>query len=312
MTDDTQVPEDAAVAAAAQRALGRLADRSAPAVEPWAGVHARARRVRHQRVAVVGAACAIVLVVAGTATAIANGDGTRPARVAEAASTTTTTAATTTTETPSTAAAPPATAAAQSVTTPASSPPTLPPGFADLFKGEAPGVGDVSGAITLAIEEPANLRPLDPGSVVPVGSRVEVSADIRNITDHSVIAGCACRPTSFATICTSSSSGNQTLWWMTNFPMAPGDTDGRGGTIATNTAYLGTVTCELDVVTTDMQGTRFDTGAGGDTATATVVGRVTQVAPVTFTVVAVPASTTTTTTTQPETTTTTVAPTPTT
>ena len=205
MTDDTQVPEDDAVAAAAQRALRRLADRSAPTVEPWAGVQARARRVRHQRIAVVGATCAIVLVVAGTATAIANRDGTRPARVAEAASiTTTTSTTTTTTETPSTAAAsPPTTAAAPSVTTPASSPSTFPPGFADLFKGEAPGVGDVSGAITLAIEEPANLRPLDPGSVVPVGSRVEVSADIRNITDHSVIAGCACRPTSFATICTS-------------------------------------------------------------------------------------------------------------
>ena len=94
--------------------------------------------------------------------------------------------------------------------------------------------------------------------------------------------------------------------------MVPGETDGRGGTIVTHDAYLGTVTCELDVVTTDMQGTRFDTDAGGDMATATVVGRVTQVAPVTFTVVAELPSTTTTTTTQPETTTTTVAPTPTT
>jgi len=100
-----------------------------------------------------------------------------------------------------------------------------------------------------------------------------------------IVPGCVCKPTAYATICAGSTPGNQSLWWMTNSPMAPGGTDGRGGVFTPTEKYLGSVTCELDVVTTDGKGTVFDTSAGGDAGTATVVARVTAVAPITVQVV---------------------------
>jgi hypothetical protein len=91
---------------------------------------------------------------------------------------------------------------------------------------------------------------------------------------------------------------------MTNIPMQPGDTDGRTGYFTPTAAYTGTVTCEVVIVTTDQQGTEFDQSAGGDAATAAVIGRVSGIPPVTFLVSVAPPNGSTTTSTTPETTTT--------
>ena len=140
----------------------------------------------------------------------------------------------------------------------------------------------------------------------------DVESEVRNITDHTIWASDSNAATSLASVCTSETSGAQSLWWMTNVPMAPGTGSGRSGAFEPTDLYVGTVTCEVDIVSTDQRGTTFDTAAGGDEAPATIIAPVSAIAPYTFTVLPQSGTTTTTavpsTTSVPDATTTTPAP----
>jgi hypothetical protein len=93
--DDTPVPEDDTIAGAVRRALHQLAGNSTISARSWDDVRFGARRVRRRRIAAFATACAIVLVGAGTATAVVANDGTgRTPHAAQTGAATTATAAT--------------------------------------------------------------------------------------------------------------------------------------------------------------------------------------------------------------------------
>lgn len=266
-TDDTPVPEDDAIAQAAQRGLDSLAASGAQHAFSWSLVQARARSVQRRRLAAVATACAIVLLGAGAAFAAADRGTGNHLNVTGSGSTT----EPTTSE--------PFDSSSAVRTTPSSAP-SVPGGTNEdtsvptTFPSAAPMAGDVTGTITVG-------TPADQQSVA-VGASIDITANIRNVSNRTIWASSSQVPTSFATICTGQSPDTQSLWWMTNILLAPGDNDGRTGSFTPTDAYIGTVTCELDLVATDLQGTTFDTSAGGDKAQATIVGRVTGVPQVTL------------------------------
>jgi hypothetical protein len=141
MTDEPPIPDDDAIARAARRALGRLAD-DGVTVAPWDDVRARGRRTQRMRAAVAIAA-ALLLVVGGAATVSAvhgKGNHVDVAGTDQRGSTTTTEAPTSTTAAPTTTtlpSAPPATAPAVGGTTPNSPVPDAQP-------------ADLAGTITVA------------------------------------------------------------------------------------------------------------------------------------------------------------------
>lgn len=269
MTDDTPVPNDDPIASAARRGLRKIAGADTPAELSWVAVQSGARRIRRRRLTAAGVACAIVLVAASTA--IAAGGDDDGSRVQIAGGSTTSSGASTTSTSTSTpgidnsSSVPSATATTTQSTTPA--------------PNEAPGPNDVTGTITQA---GWYLGPS--GREMPAGATGLVDVSIRNVSDHSIWTSNSTLPTALATICTAESSGMQSLWWMTNILLAPGDSSARTGTFTPTDAYIGTVTCELDVVVTDRQHT-FDTSAGGDEAGATIFARVPGVPLVTMQVV---------------------------
>jgi hypothetical protein len=164
----------------------------------------------------------------------------------------------------------------------------------------APGASDFKGSMALNDKNATTFS-------MYVGDDVDIAATIQNTTDHEIWPSDSRVPTSVATVCTSEPSGRQFLWWMTNVPMAPGERSGRSGTFTPTDLDVGTVTCQVDIVSTDMVGTKFDTDAGGDDATTTIIAPVATVLPVNITVQPRPDTTTTlpTDTTVPEATTTT-------
>lgn len=283
MTDDL-IPEDDAIANRARHALQRLAE-PATAELSWTDVTKRARRVQQRRLSALGAACTVVVVIAAVAVVtFGQGDGdnvhvaggTQPST--STAAETPTGSASTTTSTPdilnSSSAAPMFPGNSSSAPTTGSAPPLSYP----VLPATSPLPGDVTGTLTASVESA-------PLAVVAIATSVDVETNIRNTSDHDIWASSSLVPTSLATICRSDSAdASQSLWWMTNVLLAPGDTDGRGGTFTPTAAYAGTVTCELDIVTTDQLGTEFDTSAGGDSALATFIARVTGVPVVTFSV----------------------------
>jgi len=276
MTDDTPIPEDDALAEHARHALQRLAGGNAE-LPGWGDVQTGVRRFRRRRLAAAGVACAIVLAGAGTAAAVAHRGG-KPVDVAGNGPTTSTSAPTTTQPSTSTSSAPPS--------TPTTGPPGVTPTTPGSVPGEttpkssAPQPGDFSGAVVIG-----NPGVLPPPGAVAVGDTINVSASVHNTADHAIWASSSTVPTSLATICTGQAPGTQSLWWMTNILLAPGDADGRDGTFTPTASYTGTVSCEVDIVTTDQRGITFDTSAGGDMATASIVGRVLAVSPMTVQVV---------------------------
>jgi hypothetical protein len=280
MTDDTPIPDDDAVANRARHALQRLADVDAGSSGTWGDVQMGARRVRRRRVAAVATACAIVLVGAGTAAAVNRGDGKSLNVAGEGTSSSTSEPPAPSTPSSSTSVPTSSTTTTQPLpvghtTTPGSvSGPTTP-------SSPAPQPGDFSGLVGIDNRAQQSVT----GSRVAVGTGVDVGASVQNISDHPIWASSTTVPTSLATICTGQAPGTQTLWWMTNILLAPGDADGRDGTFTPTAAYTGTVSCEVDVVTTDQRGITFDTSAGGDMATASIVGRVLAIAPVSIEVV---------------------------
>jgi hypothetical protein len=125
---DAPVPDDDAIARAARRTLGALAGTDALGDLSWDAVRAGARRVQRRRLAVVGAACAVVLLGAGAAVATV-GRNDDHVNVAGAGSPTTTTTPATSTSTPepSTTTSMPATPSSAGATTTLPAPP-LPAG----------------------------------------------------------------------------------------------------------------------------------------------------------------------------------------
>jgi hypothetical protein len=302
MNIDDNIPDDDATAAAARNALHQLGGVQ-PVDLSWADVQGRARRVKQRRLSAMGAACAVVLI--GTAVAVAGAAGNdEPARIANGVQASTTTSADGSTTTLSYSSS----SAATTFPGNSSSAPPLTGGpgivLPDL-PSTSPLPGDFSGSLTLR-SAILGTEPTEVGT----GDEVEIDAIINNISNREVWASSSSVPTSVATICSSdSASSGQTLWWMTNISMAPGDTDGRTGTFTPTAAYAGTVTCEVVIVTTNQQGTEFDQSAGGDAATATVLWRVDGIPPLTFSV-STPTTTSVpdTSTTVPETTTTLTTP----
>jgi hypothetical protein len=297
MNSDEIIPDDDTTANAARRTLHQLAD-GRPIELSWASVQGRARRVKQQRLSVIGAACAVVLISAAVAAATAGSNGGNQIGIAGGSQPTTTLppSASTSTSLPydSSSAAPTLPGGSSPVPPPTTGTPIVLPNLPST----SPLPGDFRGAIT--VSSATATGPTEIG----IGETVDVDAVIQNITNREIWASSASVPTSVATICSSdSASSAQTLWWMTNILMQPGDTDGRTGSFTPTAAYAGTVTCEVVIVTTDQQGTEFDQSAGGDAATAAVIGRVSGIPPVTFLVSVAPpdGSTTTTTDTVPTT-----------
>src|SRR4051794_16742860 len=68
--DDPPIPHDDEVAGAARRGLGRIADSDALGELSWDAVQSGARRVQRRRLAVLGAAGAVVLLGTGIAFAV--------------------------------------------------------------------------------------------------------------------------------------------------------------------------------------------------------------------------------------------------
>jgi hypothetical protein len=235
--DDTPIPNDDPVARAARRGLGGIVGSETPGELSWVAVQSGARRVRRRRLTALAAACAIVLVAAGAALAAGANDD-HHVRVA-GGSTPSSAAATTTTTT------------------------TIP--------SEGPGPGDVTGTIAITAGSPPT--DLQPAIVAEVGSDVTISTTIRNVSNRAIWASSSTVPTQYATVCTGEAPGARSVWWMTNILLNHGDESGRSAPFTPTTAYVGTVTCELDVVSFDQQN-RFDTTAGGDDAGATILARV--------------------------------------
>jgi hypothetical protein len=296
--EDPPVPDDDAIAVAARGALGRLAGPDdAPA--PWDEVRARGRRVRTMRYAAAGAA-ALLVVLAGIGTVSAvGGDNDRvgvagpdPGHATTTTSSTTTTTTTTTTTLPS---VPPPNGGGPS--------PTTPPGATPEAPEQAPTVNDFDGTIVVyrgpSPGDPADVGPpIGEGETVGVGETVIVTTMIRNISDHEVWPASTLVPVALATVCHADAPDARSLWWVTSPPVRPGEDTGRDGTFIPTERYVGTVTCELDLMTSGPSGDRFDTTAGSDEARSTIIGRMLGVPSVTFTVVAsspttVPGSTTT-------------------
>jgi hypothetical protein len=298
MPTDGEIPEHDPLAESTRRGLRRLADRHATDVVPWSTVNALGRRRKRARVATAITAC--VVVVGGACAAIVTASGTSDhVSVAGPGGTTTTSSlpSSSTTSTAPTTTTPPTGCVGSACGTlpPPQTTPTAP------ASSTAPGPNHFGGTLTVQGKRTRTWS-------MAVGDPAEIDAELTNTTDHAIAPSDSRQPTSLATICTSDASGAHTLWWMTNAPTAPGGTAARSGTFEPTDQYLGTVTCEVDIVTTDMQGTTFDTTAGGDEAIATIVAPVTAVAPVTITVRPRPATTTTTA--APSTTTTTTTSTP--
>jgi hypothetical protein len=268
-SDDIPIPNDDPIGRAARRSLSELADADTPAELSWVAVQSSARRIRRRRLTAVGVACAIVLVGASAAIAAGGGDDSH-VRIAGGSTTSSGSSTTSTsTSTPgiyNSSSVPSATATTTESTTP--------------VPNVAPGPADVTGVIRLNPTPTATQEAV----VAEVGTSVAVDTSIRNDSDHPIWAASSTVPTSYATVCAGTSPGAQSLWWMTNILLAPGDQDARTGTFTPTDAYLGTVTCELDVVVTDRQH-MFDTSAGGDEAGATIFARVPGVPQVTMQVV---------------------------
>lgn len=234
--DDTPIPNDDPVARAARRGLGGIVGSDTPGELSWVAVQSGARRVRRRRLTALASACAIVVVAAGAALAAGRNDDNH-VRVA-GGSTTSSAPATTTSTT------------------------TVP---------SAAHAGDVTG--TIAIGSPPT--DVQPAIVAEVGSNVALNTTIRNVSDRPIWPSSSTdeKITSFATVCAGESPGARSLWWMTNILLAAGNKTARSGTFTPTDAYVGTVTCALDVVTTDQQHA-FDTSAGGDATRGTIIARV--------------------------------------
>jgi len=225
--DDTPIPNDDAVARAARQGLDGIADADTPHELSWIAVESGARRVRRRRLTAVAAACAVVVVAAALAAA-AHDD--HQVRVAGGP----------TTSTPG-------------IYNSSSAAWKVGGGPATTIPSEGPG--DLTGTITLG--SPVDLEPtLD----AEVGSSVAVNTTIRNISNRSIWTSSHDAPTQYATVCTGEAPGARSVWLMTNVLLAPGESGGRTGSFTPTTAYVGTVTCELDVVSFD-QYNRFDTTA---------------------------------------------------
>jgi hypothetical protein len=240
------------------------------------------------RYATVAAACLLVVLAGvGAASAVhGSGDHVDVAGTDAGGSTTTTSSTTSTTTTTTTIpVAPP-----QCCTTPPSIGPTTTTGTEPHSPRFAPTVLDFGGTVTVD-------RRLQPPAIV-VGETVDVETSIFNISDHRIWTSSTLVPNALATVCRGE-SGAQSLWWMTNILLEPWASAARGGSFTPTEDYVGEVTCQLKVVTSDGAGDAFDTSAGGDEARATIVGSMLGVPTVIFTVVAsstttVPESTTTT------------------
>jgi hypothetical protein len=120
----------------------------------------------------------------------------------------------------------------------------------------------------------------------------EVDLSITNTSDHAVDPSDSRNPNAVATVCAPDLSAdgvtshplvsNQNLFFMTpSGPMAPGEGDARGGDYVLSPRDVGTVTCEGVIVTS----TNWTDGS------IRVVSRLTNVAPVTFTVLPTPPTT---------------------
>jgi len=160
--DEPPIPDDDALAGAARRALGRLADDGVP-VAAWEDVHARGRRTQHMRAAVAIAA-ALLVVVAGAATVGAvHGKGNHvDVAGTDHGGTTTTTEPPSTTTTTTTIPSPPATTAGGGTT------PLVIPQFPEAQAGDFEGTLQVA-STTLTATEP-----------------MPVTLTLRNISDHAV------------------------------------------------------------------------------------------------------------------------------
>jgi hypothetical protein len=287
MTTDDEIPEHDPLAESARRALQRMAATDAVEVAPWSAIEARGRRQKQLRMATAIAASVIVLAGATAAVTAATG---RSDHVTVAAPNVTTTSTT-----------PASSTLSSAPTTPPPNPP--PVGCVDVTCGTialptptpaalpaetAPGPNDFTGTVTLQGKGTTTWS-------MTVGDRVAVDVEVRNVTDRMIAPSDSRQPTAVATVCTSDDSGAHSLWWMTNVPMAPGASSGRSGSFEPTDQYLGTVHCEVVIVTTDTQGTTFDANAGGDEARARILATVAGIPPVVITVQPAPATTTTTT-----------------
>jgi hypothetical protein len=303
MSPDDEIPEHDHLADATRRALGQLADTTATDSLSWGAVQSRARRVKVMRTTTAVAACVIVLAgvgaVIGTANRkqnhinVAGPSGTPTSTSEPTASTSSSAPATTTLPARPTTCPGGATCGILGV-----SPTTSPTPSTQPALSSAPLPGDFTGTMML------NERDITTVSMA-VGDAADVAATIQNATSHDIWPSDSTLPTSVATVCTSEPSGRQSLWWMTNVPMAPGARSGRSGTFAPTDLDAGTVTCQVDIVSNNTVGTTFATDAGGDEATATILAPVRAVLPAIITVVPRAETTTTlpTATTVPETTT---------
>jgi hypothetical protein len=242
--DDTPIPNDDPIARAARRGLGEIAGTDAPGELSWEAVQSGARRIRQRRLTALVAACAIVIVAASAALAAGRNDDSH-VRVAGGPAPTST------------------------------STPTTPP----TESLSEPGAADVTGMIAVG-SPPTDVQP----PTLTVGRSVTVTSVIWNVSDHPIWTSSVSVPGRYATVCTSESTRARSLWWMTNVLLAPGNKTARSGTFTPTDAYVGTVTCELDLVVFDEQ-KAFDTGAGGDAAHGTILAPVPGVKRVTLQVV---------------------------
>ena len=238
--------------------------------------------MRRRRFAAVSATLAILVGGAGTAAAIVASSGDHASRhvVSEVptSTSTTTTPDQTTPSSSTTPITPPRTI--PTVTTPGepttTTLPSGPPDLSKIYPGDPPAVGDFSG--TISISRGGDI----PVDTMNVFDRVSVSATITNDTNRTIWTSSELVPTSVALICTNAESGARSLFGIGNMRLRPGDSDAGGENFTPTHDYIGTVTCELDVIMITPAGIQFDPRAGGEPAHATIVGRVTRVAPVTL------------------------------
>ena len=212
MTDETPIPDDDALASAARRALGRLAD-DGVTVAPWDEVRARGHRTQRMRAAVAIAA-ALLIVVAGAATVSAvngAGDHVNSFGADHGGSTTTTEVPTSTTAAPTT------TTTRPPVTTPGGgSAPVVIPQFPEAQAGDFEGTLQVA-STTLTATQP-----------------MPVTLTIRNISDHAVYVPFV-RPIGvyLGFYSATPMTGSVALF-------APGETRTYTSTITANPALIGT------------------------------------------------------------------------
>jgi hypothetical protein len=283
--DDDHVARHDRIADVTRHALSRLAGEAHTSSLAWPAVEATARHVKLVRRLVAGAVCGL-LVLAATAGAVAaasrdhrrgmsvsgNGDATE----ATATTTTSTESSRTTTEPPTNSTvggvAPAGKTANGSCTTCSEiSPPTTgtegPP--------QSPEAGDFTGSITVRGPIPTNTPPCD-GCGVPY----DVEWHFRNMTDHAIDPSGGTPPHGLGLVCAGDLSADgqtsETLVqdvnfeFVTNAPIRPGDEQGSGPWFLT---FTHTVTCE-GVITRVAPGT----------TSLVVVGRITNIEPVTITI----------------------------